>query len=99
MKRRSVIIIAAVLACFVVAALATSSAWDGDITDEAADNLAAGGDSAEDRVLPWNIDGDLLLFFFLAGGATAGFIAGYYWRKLFAEPGRERERPGGEEPA
>jgi cobalt/nickel transport protein len=29
--------------------------------------------------------GDLLLFIFAAAGATAGFIAGYCWRKLITE--------------
>jgi cobalt/nickel transport protein len=28
------------------------------------------------------IDGDLLLFLFLIAGASGGFAAGYYWRKL-----------------
>ncbi len=29
--------------------------------------------------------GDLLLFVFTLGGAVGGFVAGYCWRKLFAE--------------
>ncbi len=29
--------------------------------------------------------GDLLLFVFALGGATGGFIAGYYWRRLVSE--------------
>jgi cobalt/nickel transport protein len=33
--------------------------------------------------------GDLLLFVFLIGGAAAGFMAGYYWRKLVSEKPRE----------
>lgn len=32
--------------------------------------------------------GDLLLFAFLAAGATGGFAAGYYWRKLMEQRGR-----------
>jgi hypothetical protein len=36
---------------------------------------------------PWiNTDqGDLLLFVFTLAGAAGGFVAGYSWRKLFAE--------------
>lgn len=31
-----------------------------------------------------NLSGDLLLFVFLLAGAVGGFVAGYYYRKLFA---------------
>ncbi len=31
----------------------------------------------------FGIQGDLLLFLFLAAGLIAGFIIGYYWRALF----------------
>ncbi|MHB1406290.1 MAG: hypothetical protein ACYCV0_11960 [Desulfitobacteriaceae bacterium] len=30
--------------------------------------------------------GDLLLFVFALGGATAGFIMGYNWRDIFGKP-------------
>lgn len=30
--------------------------------------------------------GDLLLFVFLLGGATAGFIIGHNWRDIFGKP-------------
>ena len=30
-------------------------------------------------------EGDLLLFLFLSAGATGGFAAGYFWRKLVSE--------------
>ncbi|EGW36634.1 hypothetical protein [Desulfosporosinus sp. OT] len=30
--------------------------------------------------------GDLLLFVFALGGATAGFIIGYNWRDIFGKP-------------
>ncbi len=33
--------------------------------------------------------GDLLLFVFAIGGATGGFLAGYFWRKLVAEKGKK----------
>ncbi len=45
------------------------------------------GRAARDPLI--NTDqGDLLLFMFLIGGATGGFIAGYYWRTL--TEGRDR---------
>lgn len=31
--------------------------------------------------------GDLPLFIFTAAGVLGGFVAGYYWRKLFGEKG------------
>jgi cobalt/nickel transport system permease protein/cobalt/nickel transport protein len=90
MRRKKIILIVA-LSIFLVALLATASAWDGDITEHAAENLAP--DAGETQILPWKIEGDLLLFFFLAGGAIAGFAAGYYWRKLFAETGSKEQEP------
>ena len=33
------------------------------------------------------IEGDLLLFTFLVAGIIGGFVLGYYFRILFAEPG------------
>jgi hypothetical protein len=88
MKYKSIILLL-VLAVFLVAVLATASAWDGDVTEGAADSLMGDSSEGERQILPWKIEGDLLLFFFLAGGATAGFAAGYYWRKFFVEPGPE----------
>ncbi|MEW6020044.1 MAG: hypothetical protein AB1760_18455 [Pseudomonadota bacterium] len=76
-------------ALFLTAVLLTESAWDGDVTEAAATPLAESAGVEESSVLPWNIEGDLLLFFFLGGGAVAGFAAGYYWRSLF--PGGERK--------
>jgi len=35
--------------------------------------------------------GDLLLFVFLAGGAVAGFAAGYFWRQLISEKKEPRD--------
>ena len=32
------------------------------------------------------IEGDLLLFCFLVAGIVGGFVLGYYFRTLFAEP-------------
>lgn len=84
MRRRLIIISAGVL-LFLGAVLLTSSPWDGDITEQAADPLAAAAGAEPSDVLPWHIGGDLLLFLFLTGGAAAGFAGGYYWRKLFSE--------------
>ncbi|MHB0914795.1 MAG: cobalt transporter [Thermoleophilia bacterium] len=76
---------AVVMTIFIAGVLATSSAWDGDITEQAAEPLAREAGVEETQFLPWDIGGDLLLFMFLAGGAAAGFAAGYYWRQLFSE--------------
>lgn len=80
------LIIAAVI-LFLAAVLMTSSNWDGDITEGAADPLAARAGRQVTNLLPWNLTGDLELFIFFSGGAAAGFAAGYFWRKLFSEPG------------
>ncbi len=47
---------------------------------------------------PWiNTDqGDLLLFVFTLAGASGGFVAGYNWRKLFAEKKVPSAAPAGE---
>lgn len=87
MKRWLIII--AVVATFLTAVLFTESQWQGDVTEGAAAPLAEKAGVAESQALPWKIDGDLLLFFFLSGGAIAGFAAGYYWRTLF--PGADEK--------
>lgn len=84
------IIVFAVIALFLGGVLLTSSKWEGDVTEAAADPLAQQTGAEETQVLPWAIEGDLLLFFFLAGGSTFGFIAGYSWRKLFHENGDQQ---------
>ncbi len=88
MKRMKVVIIAAVVAVFLTAVLFTESQWEGDVTEGAAAPLAEKAGVEEAHFLPWKIEGDLLLFFMLSGGAAAGFTAGYYWRILF--PGSSR---------
>lgn len=86
--KRTLIIVAVVLV-FLLAVLMTESKWEGDVTESAAAPLAEKAGVGESHVLPWKIDGDLLLFFFLSGGAVAGFAAGYYWRVLFSESSRK----------
>lgn len=82
------LVIAGVTAIFIAAVLVTKSSWQG--TDESVIGpLAEQAGVEEKQVLPWTIEGDLLLFVFTAGGAVAGFIGGYYWKTLF--PGRPRQ--------
>lgn len=81
---RKWIVIIAIVAVFLGGALATSSEWDGDITEAAAEPLAEDAGAGDGRLLPWSIEGDMLLFLFLAGGTAAGFAAGYSWHKLFS---------------
>lgn len=97
MKQWVIVIILA--ATFLGGVLATASSWDGDITEAAAGPLAQTAGVEESRVLPWSIEGDLLLFLFLAGGAVAGFVAGYQWRRLFAEKDSGEAQPDGREQA
>ena len=77
------VLIITVVGVFLAAVLFTESKWEGDVTEGAATPLAEKAGVEESEVLPWKVDGDLLLFFFLSGGAVAGFAAGYYWRTLF----------------
>lgn len=77
------LIVLSVVVVFMAAVLMTESKWEGDVTEAAANPLAEKAGVEEAHILPWKIDGDLLLFFFLSGGAVAGFAAGYYWRSLF----------------
>jgi cobalt/nickel transport system permease protein len=93
------IIAMAVIAVFLAGVLATTSDWDGDITEAAADPLAEAAGVEESGVLPWSIEGDLLLFLFLSGGAAAGFAGGYYWRKVFIEQRETDDDPDREEAA
>ncbi len=95
---RKWIIVAVVVAVFLGAVLVTGSKWEGDITEAATDPLAKDVGAEEAQVLPWRIEGDLLLFLFLVGGAAAGFTAGYYWRMLFLEkPEPEKAETGRDE--
>lgn len=58
-----------------------------DLIDKKAQEVA--GISAGEPLIDLS-QGNLGLFFFTAGGFTAGTIFGYYWRKLFVEKaGRE----------
>lgn len=77
------------VAVFLAGVLFTNSQWDGDVTEAAAGPLAERAGVEEARILPWTVEGDLLLFVFLAGGAAAGFAAGYNWRTLFPGSGRK----------
>ena len=88
MRLKRWLIVVAAASVFIVAVLMTESRWDGDVTESAAAPLAEKAGISESQLLPWRIDGDLQLFFFLAGGAAAGFIAGYHWRTLF--PGKDK---------
>ncbi len=83
------LIVLAVATVFLAAVLFTNSQWEGDVTESAATPLAEKAGVEESNVLPWKIEGDLLLFFFLSGGVIAGFAAGYYWHTLFH--GRDRK--------
>lgn len=82
---RKWIVMIAIVAVFLGGALATSSEWDGDITEAATEPLAEEAGAGGGQLLPWSIEGDMLLFVFLIGGTAAGFAAGYNWRKLFSE--------------
>jgi hypothetical protein len=75
--------------------LVTAAQWSG--VDESVVEKYAEDHGRVARAPFINTDqGDLLLFMFLAGGATAGFAAGYYWRSLTESKARNR---AGEEKA
>lgn len=80
-------LIAAVVMIFLLAVLFTNSKWEGDITEGAAEPLASRAGARVTNLMPWNLQGDLQLFIFFAGGSAAGFAAGFYWRKIFYESG------------
>ncbi len=91
MKRWLIVIV--LVAAFIGGVLATGSRWEGDVTEAATEPLAQQTGMEEKQVLPWSVEGDLLLFVFLTGGAAAGFAFGYNWHKLFGSPGN---KPGDE---
>ncbi|MBI5098405.1 MAG: cobalt ABC transporter permease [Nitrospirae bacterium] len=73
--------------------LVTAAQWSG--VDESVVEKYAEDHGRVARAPFINTDqGDLLLFMFLAGGAAAGFAAGYYWRSL--TEGKARNRAGEE---
>ncbi len=39
-----------------------------------------------------NPSGDMLLFVFTVSGAAGGFMMGYFYRMLFAEKGRKKDK-------
>lgn len=87
MRRK--LIIAGLVVAFIVAVLATESEWMGT-DDTVVGSLSEKAGVHETQLLPWNLTGDLQLFVFCAGGAVAGFAAGYYWRALFGGTSGER---------
>ena len=95
MKRK--LIIAGLIVAFIVAVLATESEWMGT-DDTVVGSLAEKAGAHESRLLPWNLTGDLQLFVFCAGGAVAGFAAGYYWRTLFGGSSPSEKAAGGGAP-
>lgn len=83
MKRA--IISIAMFACMVLAGSAAYAAWVG--VDEAVVEKVAKEHGREAHEPLINTDqGDMLLFVFLLGGASAGFMGGYYWRMLTEKP-------------
>ena len=80
MRRK--LIIAGLVVAFIIGVLATESHWEGT-DDSVIGPLASQAGVQEKHILPWQLNGDLELFVFCAGGAVAGFAAGYYWRALF----------------
>jgi hypothetical protein len=83
---------AVVLLIVLALAVQPQSQWDGidvAVVGRFADEL---GHPASAPLL--NVQGDMLLFVFTVGGATAGFILGYNWRALFGNEWAGGQRPG-----
>lgn len=96
MRRR--LIILSLVVIFLVAVLATKAEWRGT-DDSVVAPMAQQAGIETSHLLPWSLDGDLELFVFCAGGAVAGFAAGYFWRQLFAGNGGGEPRDGGSQDA
>ncbi len=96
MKIRKVFLILLLILCCLLPLTAVSAEkpkWPG--VDESVVEKYAKEHGREARDPLINTDrGDLLLFVFLIAGATGGFVAGYYWRRLVSErtPRRSEEK-------
>ena len=88
------LIIAAAAVVFAGAVLMTASRWQGT-DDTVTGQLASRAGVQQTQILPWKLQGDLLLFVFCAGGAVAGFTLGYYWRALFGDAAAGRPGAAG----
>ncbi|MBI5142853.1 MAG: hypothetical protein HZA20_11795 [Nitrospirae bacterium] len=78
---RLLAVLSATIVLFGVSPVFAEGKWAG-VDEAVVEKISAehGREASEPLI---NTDkGDLLLFVFLLGGATAGFAGGYYWRML-----------------
>jgi hypothetical protein len=61
--------------------------WSG--ADEIIGKIAADAGRPAHEPLINTDQGDLVLFVFTLAGTAAGFISGYFWRKLFSEKAKK----------
>jgi len=88
MKKLTVSIMLSLLLAMAGHATGEQEKWEG--VDKAVIEKAAEEQGRGAVNTPLNsLEGDSLLFAFLAGGALGGFAAGYYYRKLTGEGGRD----------
>jgi len=85
MKNLITTIILGLILTLSASAFANQEAWEGvdvAVIEKTAEEHGRGAVQT-----PFNsIEGDMLLFAFLLGGALGGFTAGYYYRKLTERP-------------
>lgn len=90
MKKLIITVMLGLILAMATTARANEGAWEGVDVSVIEKSAEEQGRSAVET--PFNsLEGDMMLFVFLMGGAVGGFVAGYYYRVLTEKAPAQQE--------